>query len=255
MENFSQAPLVIGGIGGSGTRVVARVVRRAGYFLGTNLTGAEDAVEFWDFYDRWINRYLLCKEVVLSAEEMRAMNSDWSVCVGRHRKVIPSDLSMWGWKNPRSILLLGFLHQQYPDMKFIHVVRDGRDMAFSETARDQLRMHGAAILRGRLDDASEATRIASFWARINLQSLEYETCHMANRHLILKFEDLCMNPVETVERILNFSGGEPGLNARQIADDLVVRPLSIGRWKQVATEEIAVIQERTEDALRTFGYF
>jgi hypothetical protein len=53
------APLVIGATGGSGTRVVAAIVRRAGYFIGTNLNNSLDSMEFPTMYDRWINRFQL----------------------------------------------------------------------------------------------------------------------------------------------------------------------------------------------------
>ena len=51
-------PLVIFGTGGSGTRVVARVAARAGYFLGARRNESEDALELAEFFDRWLNEYL-----------------------------------------------------------------------------------------------------------------------------------------------------------------------------------------------------
>src|SRR5229473_2819288 len=52
------APVVIGATGGSGTRVVARIAKLAGYNLGTNLNSAEDALEFYSFHDKWINPFV-----------------------------------------------------------------------------------------------------------------------------------------------------------------------------------------------------
>ncbi len=51
-------PSIMGATGGSGTRVVARVARRAGLFIGTNLNPAEDSLEIAAYYDRWINPYI-----------------------------------------------------------------------------------------------------------------------------------------------------------------------------------------------------
>ena len=50
-------PGVTGATGGSGTRVVARVMRRGGMFIGTDLNVSEDALDFAAFSDRWIDRY------------------------------------------------------------------------------------------------------------------------------------------------------------------------------------------------------
>ena len=51
-------PYIIGGTGGSGTRVFARIVRRGGMFIGTNLNDSEDALDFGEYSDRWINVFL-----------------------------------------------------------------------------------------------------------------------------------------------------------------------------------------------------
>ena len=51
-------PAVIGATGGSGTRVVARILRDAGLFTGTELNESEDAWKLGDYSDRWINGYL-----------------------------------------------------------------------------------------------------------------------------------------------------------------------------------------------------
>ena len=50
----ASSPLIIGATGGSGTRVVARIVQRAGYDLGTYLNEANDALALRPFHDRWI---------------------------------------------------------------------------------------------------------------------------------------------------------------------------------------------------------
>ena len=51
-------PCVIGATGGSGTRVVARIVRAAGMYIGDDLNNYEDALPFAAFSDRWINEYI-----------------------------------------------------------------------------------------------------------------------------------------------------------------------------------------------------
>jgi len=250
----SKGPIVIGGLGGSGTRVVARIVRRAGYFLGTNVTGAEDAVEFWEFYDRWINRYLLREDCPLSREERRLMERDWAACAARHRLVIPSHDSLWGWKNPRSVLLLEFLHEQYPEMKFIHVLRDGRDMAFSATAQDQVRQHGPAILGGNLVDAAIAAKTAACWAKINLDAAAYGELHMGGQYFIVTFEKLCAESRESIEGICDFLGVAIN-DAVQTATELITQPASLGRWNTCADANLLrEIQFHAKDALQKFGY-
>src|SRR2546430_11941818 len=59
VANF--APLVIGATGGSGTRVIARIAKLAGYNLGAKLNSGEGALEFYSFYDPWINRVVFAQ--------------------------------------------------------------------------------------------------------------------------------------------------------------------------------------------------
>src|SRR3954471_11566351 len=46
-------PVVIGGTGGSGTRVVARMLRTAGVFMGGRLNSADDALDLAEFDWTW----------------------------------------------------------------------------------------------------------------------------------------------------------------------------------------------------------
>ena len=73
------APVVIGATGGSGTRVVARIAKLAGYNLGTNLNSAEDALEFYSFHDKWINPFVC-------AERVRKKMTPWQLARTRQRR-------------------------------------------------------------------------------------------------------------------------------------------------------------------------
>ncbi len=78
----SCGPLVIGGKGGSGTRVFARVAICAGVSMGTNLNESLDAMCFVRFYDLWINRYLVRSSAPLSPQERSSMNQQLDRCGG-----------------------------------------------------------------------------------------------------------------------------------------------------------------------------
>jgi hypothetical protein len=41
-------------------------------------------------------------------------------------------LDGWGWKEPNTYIILEKLNEYYPNMKYIHLIRNGLDMAFSE---------------------------------------------------------------------------------------------------------------------------
>ncbi|HTS73383.1 MAG TPA: glycosyltransferase [Gaiellaceae bacterium] len=229
-------PGVIGATGGSGTRVVARIVQQGGMFVGSDLNRSLDALDFAAFFDRWVGRELAPG----AAAELRAL-------VARQHE--EADGRPWGWKEPRSVYLLPFLAAELPGLRFLHVVRDGRDMAFSEN-QTQLRKHGDAVL-GASDEPDELRSIA-LWREVNLQAADFGERELGDRYLRLRFEDLCAEPGARVAEVLAFFGLEG--DAERIAADEVRAPESIGRWREADPETVRALEERAGDALRHFGY-
>jgi hypothetical protein len=249
----ASSPLVIGATGGSGTRVVARIARHAGYDLGRNLNSAEDALEFYSFHDRWINRFVNAERrgVDLSASASERMKLELQSALDRH---LPSNFKegRWGWKAPRSIYLLSFLRKQFPELKFIHVLRDGRDMALSRN-QNQLNKHGVAVLTWpeRLF-RSKPERSLLLWERVNSHAAEFGESTLHQNYLRVRFEDLCANPVETTAQMMNFLGAR--VDPEAIARAEISPPSTLHRWRSYPPDLIAQLERLGADSLRKFGY-
>ena len=249
----NSAPLVIAATGGSGTRVVARIARRAGYDLGANLNSAEDALDFYSFHDKWIDPFVKAERrgAALPHGDLQRMKLEFHAALERHYPSSATE-TRWGWKAPRSIYLLPFLLTEFPQMKFIHVLRDGRDMALSAN-QVQLRKHGGAILswHERLL-CSTAERSVLLWNRVNMRAAEFGESKLRDNYLLVRFEDLCAKPLETTAHIINF------LNARvdpePIAKAEIFPPSTLKRWKTCSTAVLAKLERLGGDALRKFGY-
>ena len=162
----NNGPLVIGGMGGSGTRLVAELCSLFGYYLGDDLNIASDNLLYtlifrrqgW-FYKSYKNpkkiktglsllEKLLLKRYNLSIHELWMLlyavadmtlhyrdERLWSYRrlqnILKNTGFINPNYRGWGWKEPNSYLLLQYMSEQFPDMKFIHTIRHGVDMAFS----------------------------------------------------------------------------------------------------------------------------
>lgn len=242
-------PCVIGATGGSGTRVVARIVRTSGLYTGEKLNPYEDAVELGFYSDRWIDGYVNAGGDV-SAEERGAMESDLRGVLADHLSTVPEGAVAWGWKEPRSIYLLRFWNETMPGLRFVHFLRDGRDMAFSEN-QNQLTKHGAAVLGDDLRKAKTHTRSIALWNRVNLAAADYGEQVLGPRYLRVRFEDLCSEPAATVAAILEFFGLEGDVEA---AAAEVRPPDSLGRWQLRRRKVIDEITETARPALERFGY-
>jgi hypothetical protein len=158
----------------------------------------------------------------------------------------------WGWKAPRSIYLLLFLHEQFPDLKFIHVVRDGRDMALSGN-QNQLNKHGAAVLSWseRLF-RSRAERSILLWERVNLHAAEFGESKLHQDYLRVRFEDLCAKPVEATAQVLNFLGAR--IEPEAVARAEISPPSTLQRWQTYPPDLIAKLERLGTNSLREFDY-
>jgi len=245
---------VIGATGGSGTRVIARIAKLAGYNLGTNLSSAEDALEFYSFYDHWINPHVSAQRrgEKLPPWQSARMKEDFHAAVARHISEPDRRGTRWGWKTPRSIYLLPFLHGEFEQLKFIHLVRDGRDMALSQN-QNQLRKHGRVVLTWReLLFRSLPSRSALLWEKVNLHAADYGESRLCENYLRVRFEDLCAAPLETTVKILNFL--EAAIDPEPIADTEVTPPETLGRWRTCPPKFISAIETLTQASLQRFGY-
>jgi hypothetical protein len=252
VANF--APLVIGATGGSGTRVIARIAKLAGYNLGTKLNSAEDALEFYSFHDHWINPFVSARRCggTLTPWQSARMKESFYAALAGHIPEAERRRVRWGWKAPRSIYLLAFLHAQFPQMKFIHVLRDGRDMALSPN-QNQIRKHGRAVLSWRERFfRSVPERSILVWDRVNSQAADYGETSLRENYLRVRFEDLCTKPLETTVQILNFL--EATIDPEPIARTEITPPASIGRWQTCPQQIVAKLEATAATSLRQFGY-
>lgn len=239
-------PNVIGATGGSGTRVVARIIRQAGMFIGARRNAYEDALAFGEYSDRWINDFVQAPDDTV----LRQMRKDLDAVVRDHLADLPEAAHAWGWKEPRSIYYVPLLHAVMPTLRFLHFVRDGRDMAFSEN-QNQLVKHGDAVLGEALRKTRTATRSIRVWSRVNAAAADYGEQVLRDRYLRVRFEDFCAQPVESVARIFQFFGLRA--DAEEAAAE-VRPPDTLGRWQLRRKRVVDELHRTAERELARFGY-
>ena len=243
-------PVVVGATGGSGTRVLARLLKDGGVFIGSNLNPYEDVLAFGLFSDRWIN-VVEGIDGQVDPATCSTMRDELRTMVGSEYGEIPDGTERWGWKEPRSIYLLSFFDAAMPSLRFVHFVRDGRDMAFSEN-QNQFTKHGSAILRDDQLQLRKPAKSIALWSAINGRAADYGEATMGDRYLRVRFEDLCSDPAETACRVYRFLGvrGDPGDAARAA----VSPPKTLGRWRDKKPASIRQLEEIAAPTLTRFGY-
>jgi hypothetical protein len=180
-------------------------------------------------------------------------------------------------KTPTNSLLLPFLDRAFRDAQFIHIVRDGRDVAASHLQKPWLLasskgstlrepggyLHGPYaswwVEDGRepeFEETSDLHRMIWAWRRYVEAALRDGPPLGPGRYLEVRYEDLMAEPRRHGERMLDFMGVEKPpsrdalLRALERAD-----PTSVGGWRgELSASDIAVVEADSGDLLRRLGY-
>lgn len=249
---LNRNPLIIGATGGSGTRVFVDICHRLGYYMGesSNLNISNDAMVFVSFLNKWTNRFLMSNSSSMSPQAEERMRSELDYCAQQHYESAPITPEHWGWKNPRSMLILPILNSQFPRMRFIHVIRDGRDMATSSN-QNQPKNHGPALLGEIVKDMKEYELAIRFWMETNCHAADYAENNMDDRYLRIRYEDLCSSPAAALLDLINFIAPPIDCNIEELTK-LINPSRTIGRYRNSAYA--ADMTETARSALLRFGY-
>jgi len=249
-------PIVIGALGGSGTRVFKRIVERAGYFMGTYCNTNEDAVPVRDFFRRWSYEWLKVSQQKTATPARsritQKMLDEFSHAIGRHLSTLPHLSLPWGFKVPKSILFLPFIHSAYPNMKFIHIIRNGLDMVYSQNWR--LRINGKLLLEPEDHSCPPYVQSIKYWGRINEMGNDYGKRCLKDHYLLVRFEDIFVEPEGVIRKISHFLG-MPERTDLGPAMPEVTPPASVGRWRKRPMKEIYEIMKTGRVSLERFGYW
>lgn len=123
-------------------------------------------------------------------------------------------------KTPQHVLRLPFLLRRFPQARFVHVVRDGRDCFVSA------RSHAG------IPQASSARRFAGYWRRCVQAPLRVEP---HPRLFLMRYEDFVGTALAELERLMRFL--ELELEDRQLD------PARFGGHKRAAREEFRLLAE------------
>jgi acyl-CoA synthetase (AMP-forming)/AMP-acid ligase II/tetratricopeptide (TPR) repeat protein/thioesterase domain-containing protein/acyl carrier protein len=248
-QMLAYGPNIMGGTGGSGTRAIARIVRQGGMFIGSKLNVAEDAIAL---ARPGVQKLIAFWQSPLPREIYTEVLAELQIALEQHLEDFDqSQARSWGWKLPPSIFFLPFFNDQFPQIKCLHLVRDGRDIAFSNN-QNQLTYLAKFVLTEEEKTWSQPLQSIQLWSRLNLACADYGEQYLGDRYLRIRFEDLCEHPQETIKLIFKFFNLTG--NIQEIAKAEVQAPTSIGRWRDQDEETIAEIHKIGQVALNRFSY-
>jgi hypothetical protein len=269
----------IGALGGSGTRAVAQILMDAGVYMGDDLNVSNDNLLFTRLFKNpeWrrnasdgdiknrleIFRKVMAgevltsgenKELVKAAKENRTFKSDFRFYLKTllKRQRFSPVRKTWGWKEPNTQIYLEEISAFFPELKYIHVLRHGLDMAFSGNIQ-QLHNWGFRfniILTGEENKEELAVKQLDYWIRSTAAVLE-QGKHIDERFYLLNYTKLYSQPQAEIENLLVFAGLKVDQKIGKKLIGIPQKPLSADRYKRFDT---GIFRADQLDFVRKLGF-
>lgn len=250
------APIAVGGVGGSGTRVIAGILQYCGVFIGSDLPETMDTVWYAALFGR--RNVLLDDEDELRAlaglffrqmadpaplgpEELDRLRALEALPRHQHEPGIVHDwlegfiahcasgapAARWGWKVPYTHVLIDRLLAWHPTLKYVHVTRNGLDMAYSRN-QNQLGKWGPIFLNREVEIGPRDS--LKYWCAVQRRVARIAARH-PERVLQLSFDRLTRAPATEIGALLRFIGADLTKAQKDELAGWIVVPESADRHK------------------------
>jgi hypothetical protein len=297
MSDKLAKPLIIAGVGGSGTRVVAEIVQHLGYYLGSFLNPAHDNLWFTFLFKRPIwylqaqqNPDELYKIMDIFTQIMTAKFSpspeleatlfaaaeDYLTWQAYYKRKLKLDLSLekandlvasvinlhpkdlsnyigWGWKEPNSHLYLHNLNFYFPQASYIHVIRNGLDMAYSSNQQQYFNWGRILFDVEWVEEPNKKHYGAlAYWLKANQRAIAIGKEQFKSRFLLLQFEQLCLQPQQEISKLLDFLGINEISSAE--LDKLAALPQLPSSYQRFKSQDLSIFSPKQLADIAALGY-
>lgn len=285
-------PVAIGGVGGSGTRLIAEILIQLGFYVGKDLNSANDNLWFTLLFKRpdWFLQssrgneshifenlsifekamtanlkpdYKELKHIIRAASKIMFKGHDYS---GAGRGLWPIKRAMtllrskdldtsrylgWGWKEPNTHIYIEYLSRHFSNLKYIHLIRHGIDMAYSSNYAQLynwgtmfgINIHNTSIPLPKLS--------LNYWNNANKRTITLGQQLLNKRFMLINFDRLCINPKEEIELLVSFLGIDAQRVDINTLAKLPKQPESTGRYKKY---DLSIFSKDEIDAVKEMGF-
>ena len=277
-----ESPFVVIGMHRSGTSLVSRILDQSGIFMGLDLQSDHES-KFFIGLNKWIYEnagadwarpaaleelidYEPAKKQVEQYLRTRITSPSSKKFSGRALKNGLLDLDCkWGWKDPRNGPALPIWKTIWPEMKVIHVIRHGVDVAASLHSRSlknwkedegrfkkwaklyRWKESNSPIRKGQR--AATLPHALEFWAeQMEVERNIVKTCEKV---LEIRYEDLLVEPEIVLKKIWDFIGVEINEDLLIEIKEMVDHSRAFAYKQNNELNDFAV---KNKNILEKFGY-
>jgi hypothetical protein len=190
-------PIGVGGVGGSGTRLASEILEAMGLDPAPELGPSRDSYA-WPRFELTLHERM--------PERAKVSLSFWSLEVfarardESHRRT--GRTTPWFWKVPTTFIWLDYLAEYFPELRYIHMIRHGLDMAFARNTR-QARLFGPH-LGVAVDAPPSPVQLLDYWIAANRYALTKARALLDGRYFVLSYDALCAEPERTLKSLMDF---------------------------------------------------
>lgn len=230
--------------------------------LGPLLKRWYEPAECYRFWNHWFggfaqpDRDLRASDVTVRSKV--ALRKAAAALVTRARPRLLVKITGW----PR----LGFLHEVFPDARFIHVYRDGRAVANSLLQVDFWRgWSGERDWRwGELEASLKREWESHGRSFVALAGIQWKVLMRAaeaakqavptGNYMEVRYEDFVSHPLDAFRTVTDFCGLESGVGFERSLSSCRIENAN-GKWKQDLTDtQQGILQAVLGEELRRYGY-
>jgi Sulfotransferase family len=222
-DEFSRygPPVIVFNKSHSGSRMLAELLDAAGVFMGSSRNESWDSLPLVELVEYLVTRYYPDYSPLWDA--LRAPDLELTrllkTALRSHLDGFdPDRIRTWGWKLCETAYVLPVLDYCFPRARFIHLIRDGRDVAFCDHKApdeafwrkiyfntDRIRTYGGLRLTAPAYRRRSYLFNAVHWVNSVTVGRGYGAM-LRDRYLEVRYEDLCQNLSATATPLLKACG-------------------------------------------------
>jgi len=208
-------PVIVFNKSHSGSRMLAQLIDGAGIAMGAHLNESWDSLDMLELVEYLVTRYY--PDYSPLWQPARPVDRELQRLIGRvferHLEGVAAG-RRWGWKLCEAVFILPVLDYCFPDAKYVHLIRDGRDVAFCDHKgpdspfwrkiyfnTDRIRTHAGLRLSAQAYRRRSYLYNAFHWANSVSIGRAYGAM-LRERYLEVRYEHLCSDFVRATQPLL-----------------------------------------------------